>query len=281
MVQVFYNENRYEVVHEEVKMYIAVYVDSFFVFQLFMNLFVLGLVNGMLRQRIGKKKRLTGALIGALMSVVPLLLPINLYIRIGCAFGLSLICMIVFSFRIYNFDSFYRAAEKVVVSTLLLGGMTLVVLRLLKNMRIHNSGLSVVFLASFFSYLLLRKIMNRQDITENLCRVILYGDEKLEVQALIDTGNALTEPFSGKPVSVLDKSIFDNLFHQKPQLYRVIPYHSVGKKQGILEGYLVNRMIVETKGERKEYKEVYVGISEELTAKTGAYKMILNPKIME
>ncbi len=262
-------------------MYIAVYVDSFFVFQFVMNLFVLGLVNGMMKQKTGKRKRTVGALIGAVLSVIPLLLPVNMYVRIGSAFALSLCSMVIFAFRIYNADSLYRAVEKVIVSTLVLGGMTLVALRLVARMGVGNGGLPSVLMSSLLSYILLRRIMNRHSNVENLCKVILFGEETMEVQALIDTGNTLTEPISGKPVSVLDKSVFDSLFHQPPLLYRAIPYHSVGKKHGILQGFLVKRMIVETKEGKREYHEIYVGVSEELTAKTGTYKMILNPGIME
>ncbi len=262
-------------------MYIAVYVDSFFVFQFVMNLFVLGLVNGMMKQKTGKKKRTAGALIGAAFSVIPLLFPVNMYVRIGSAFALSLCSMIFFAFRIYNTDSLYRTVEKVMISTLMLGGMMLVMLRLAAKMGIGKGGLPSVLMSGLISYVLLRRIMNRHGKADNLCKVILFGEETMEVQALIDTGNTLTEPISGKPVSVLDKNAFDSLFHQKPLLYRAIPYHSVGKKHGILQGFLLQRMIVETKEGKKEYHEIYVGVSEELTAKTGTYKMILNPRIME
>lgn len=262
-------------------MYIAIYVDSFFIFQFVMNLFVLGLVNGTMKQKIGKKKRAAGASVGAILSIIPLLLPVNMYVRIGSAFALSLCCMFFLVFRIYNADSLYRTMEKVVVCTLMLGGLMLVILRLISVTGMGKGGLLSVLMSGLISYVVLRKIMSRHSNVENLCKVTLFGEETLEVRALIDTGNSLTEPISGKPVSVLDRSAFDRLFHHKPEVYRAIPYHSVGRKCGILQGFLVKRMIVETKEGRKEYKEVYVGISEELTAKADTYKMILNPRIME
>lgn len=262
-------------------MYVAIYVDSFFMFQFVMNLFVLGLVNGMMKQKNGKMKRIAGAVIGAILSIIPLLLPINMHVRVGSAFALSLCSMIFFAFKIYNADSMYRAMEKVVVCTLMMGGLMLVILRTLSAMGMSKGGLLSVLMSGLISYVLLRIIMNRHSNVENLCKVILFGEETLEVQALIDTGNSLTEPISGKPVSVLDRSVFDSLFHQEPEVYRAIPYHSVGRKCGILQGFLVKRMIVETKEGKKECKEIYVGISEELTAKADTYKMILNPRVME
>lgn len=262
-------------------MYVAVYLDSFLIFQFFMGLFVLSLTNEMMRQRICKRKRIAGALVGSILSVIPLILPVNMYVRIGSIFVFSLGSMIAVVFRIYNMDSFRQVAEKVVICTLLMGGMTLMLLRFVLQGITGGGGMVSVFFATTLSYVILRKIIKRQNTVENLCKVILFGEKALEVQALIDTGNTLTEPISGKPVSVLDKTIFENLFDQKPELYRAIPYHSVGKKSGILQGYLMKRMIVETKEGKKEYEGVYVGISEELTTKAGTYKMILNPRVIE
>lgn len=262
-------------------MYVEVYLDTFLIFQFVMNLLVLGLINEMMRQKVGRKRRVWGALAGAFFSVLPLMIPMNLYMRIASAFVLSLGSMIFITFRIYNADSFYRVAEKVVISTLLLGGMTLVVLRVAMKRVGGATGLVSVLGAGLIAYVLLRVIVKRHYEEDKLCKVILFGEETVEIRALIDTGNTLAEPISGKSVSVLDKGVFESLYHQKPQIYRVIPYHSVGKKRGILQGFLMKKMIVETKDGKREYEEVYVGVCDELLTKSDTYQMILNPGILE
>ena len=67
------------------------------------------------------------------------------------------------------------------------------------------------------------------------CEVVLQGAEgPLRIHALVDSGNTPTEPISGAPVSVLDARIFYRLWPEGLSGFRVIPYHSVGKKSGSL-----------------------------------------------
>ena len=70
-----------------------------------------------------------------------------------------------------------------------------------------------------------------------IVRLCYRGAEgPLRIHALVDSGNTLTEPISGAPVSVLDARIFYRLWPEGLSGFRVIPYHSVGKKSGILKG---------------------------------------------
>lgn len=262
-------------------MYMEMYLDMFMVFQFVMNLLVLGLVNEMMKQKCNRLRRTCGALAGSVLSVIPFFFPVNLYVRVAASFVLSLCSMVGTSVRIYSADSFLLAVKKVIVSTLLLGGLMSVVIRILKKTFMGEEGLITVLLTGGVSYFMLRIIVKHYSEADNYCKVTLFGEETLVVEALIDTGNTLTEPISGKPVSVLDKSVFESLFHQKPQLCRAIPYHSVGRKNGIIMGFLVKRIMVETKEGKKECEEVYVGVSDDFLTETDTYKMILHPSILE
>ena len=85
----------------------------------------------------------------------------------------------------------------------------------------------------------------------------------MRIHALVDSGNTLTEPISGAPVSVLDARIFYRLWPEGLSGFRVIPYHSVGKKSGILKGYPVPQMTLIQQGVEREYRNVYLAVSEE------------------
>lgn len=145
-----------------------------------------------------------------------------------------------------------------------------------------NGILEGVFLGVLVLLLLVGRVraFRKQDAS---CKVVLQTKHaRIRVNALVDTGNSLVEPISGKPVSLLDKNVFDSLFAlESPTSFRAIPYHSVGKENGILQGFLLPKMEVEWEGIHREFQNVYIGVCPELFLQKGPYKMILNPKELE
>lgn len=112
------------------------------------------------------------------------------------------------------------------------------------------------------------------------CEVVLQGAEgPLRIHALVDSGNTLTEPISGAPVSVLDARIFYRLWPEGLSGFRVIPYHSVGKKSGILKGYPVPQMTLIQQGVEREYRNVYLAVSEEIAGEE--IQMLLPPALLQ
>lgn len=114
----------------------------------------------------------------------------------------------------------------------------------------------------------------------DICRVQLCScDNAIEVDALLDTGNSLREPISGKPVSVVEEAVMDKLTGVRvPEKLRMIPYHSVGKSNGVMEGYEIPELII--KGEEEIHcKKVMIGISKNKISANGRYQMILHPDL--
>lgn len=104
--------------------------------------------------------------------------------------------------------------------------------------------------------------------------------------ALIDSGNGLTEPISGKPVCVVEKRLYDGLWGDEESGFRAIPYHSIGKKHGIMQGYLLPGLVLDVDGLRLEFQDVYIAVSREQisAAETGngeTVEMIIHPGLLE
>lgn len=263
-------------------MHFEVYADSFLVLQFVMNCYLLGLVNRMLRQSISRKRILCGALGGAILSLFPFLLPLKLIYCVGLSFFLSVLCMAVVTFHTYGGKSILLLLEKFSVSTMLLGGGLMVLLRILPKRGDSFLRVAGILAAGGVLYGLLVRFFKRGTTAVEVCKVTLFGREEVMVEALLDTGNSLTEPISGKPVAVLDKDTFESIFgEEKPSVFRIIPYHSIGKKSGVLPGYRLDRIKVEIQESTKEYRDVYVGISEEIISRTNTYKMIMHPGMLQ
>ncbi len=277
-----------------VKMYFEVYADSFLLLQFVMNCYVLVLVNNMLRQKVRLRRILWGAFCGTIFSLVPFFFSFKMFVSVLISFFMSVLWLAVFTFQINRKAHFLKVLEKMGISTILLGGGLLVCLRLFPKG--WNKDIKVVDILLLGGLVcgILTALIRKNRKPYNTCRVTLFEESQgvdatgkpskggVSIEALIDTGNSLIEPISGKPAAVLDKAVFEQIYgERKPSVFRVIPYHSVGRKNGVLPGYKLEHIVVETEENTKEYKEVYIGVGEEVLSQGSTYKMILNPRMLE
>ncbi len=110
---------------------------------------------------------------------------------------------------------------------------------------------------------------------------ITENGEHIELKALFDTGNSLTEPMSQKPVSIIEENETIKLWlAAQPERYRVIPFRSIGKEHGILEGTMVDELIIWKKDRQIVHKDVIVALYKGKLSKDGSYQMILNQGLL-
>ena len=112
------------------------------------------------------------------------------------------------------------------------------------------------------------------------CRAeIFWKERKVALTALIDTGNSLTDPFTGEPVSILERTAADELFcGQMPEQMRYIPYRSVGRKEGVLPAVRLEKLCIYERGPRW-IEAPLVGISEDAVSSDGTYRMLIHPDL--
>ena len=264
-------------------MYYEIYADSLFFLQFVLNLYVLEAVNHMYYHGASGKRIVLGAMLGAVAYILPFWLPVKLMYGMLLGFCLSMLGMSWFTFQVAGWRQFSGVLEKMLLTTLLMGSLLIFVLKMLPPGQESCLGVIGILLLGAICYGVVCRLTGKREEEKPLCKVYLQEDSVcLEVNALLDTGNSLTEPISGKPVAVLAESVFQRLYSGKePQGYRVIPYRSVGKQKGILPGYLLGHIIIEYQGVKKECKGVYVAISEALLSQAGDCQMILNPRVLK
>ena len=103
--------------------------------------------------------------------------------------------------------------------------------------------------------------------------VLKMKDREVALTALCDTGNRLVEPMTGKPVCVMEEKIFEMLGNDdKNVLY--IPYHSVDRSHGIMEGFWGEVLTVYG----KSYEKIPIAISPKNISKNREYNIILPPE---
>lgn len=123
------------------------------------------------------------------------------------------------------------------------------------------------------------KTGNKEDIMEVM---LCHRGVSKKVNALFDSGNSLKEPISGKPVHIVDYETADSILkggQETQEKIRIIPYYSLGKKNGLMTAFECEKVIINIKGNNIDIGSAYLGIYRgELCAK-GKYKMILNRSI--
>ncbi|MCM1058341.1 MAG: sigma-E processing peptidase SpoIIGA [Firmicutes bacterium] len=266
------------------------YVDSLFLVNFVMNLYILMLVDRSTFQTAAPLRLLLGAAFGGgcylLLFLLNVSVPLKLFLGAAGALG-----MLPMAFPVRGLRNLLKLMEKMLLFSFCMGGALLFLLRSFPVRGGILTGIFGILGVGGIVFLFLGRFHWASKKENSLCRVTLVRAEKqVTVSALIDSGNSLTEPISGKPVCVVEEEVFRRLWEEDGELFRAVPYHSIGKKKGILKGYLLPELQVELDGMRKVLRGVYVAVSPERisaaetpeTEAPGAevIRMILNPRIL-
>ncbi len=259
-------------------MYYELYVDVLFLVNFMMDYLLLLLVKKMLKCTATRGNILLGAAIGSFLTCVVVILPIPYAILKFVMFHMIVnTFMIRAGLKIKNMREFAKAYIMLYVGGFLLGGV-------LQALQQYVRVGSLFFAIAIGGYHIVSKlwdfIASVQRINHYHCKVDLYlGENRCQITGIIDTGNGLRDPISNQPVSILDKAVARQfLGNVKMSQVRYIPYHSIGKKEGVLLALKIDQMCIHRE-EAYWVKEPLIGVSEEMVSAEGEYQMILNPNL--
>ncbi|MCM1569294.1 MAG: sigma-E processing peptidase SpoIIGA [Roseburia sp.] len=247
-------------------MYYEVYADSLFLINVVMNLYLLILVNHSSFHTASGKRLVLGAVAGACFYLLPFWGGGVLWRKQLLGYFAGTLTMLFLAFPIRSARAFFRILEKLFFYALLMGGILLLLIKSFPGMRSCMDSIFGVMGAGAVVFLLLRQsyLRSLKNAADSICRATLIrGGERMTVDALLDSGNSLIEPVSGKPVCIVEASVWGKLWQEHGEGYRAVPYHSVGKKRGILQGYLLQELQLELGGLVKVFRDVYIAVSEE------------------
>ncbi len=267
-------------------MHYELYIDSLFALNFIMNLYLLLLVDRSTLCVASAGRLTAGAAVGAFCTLLPFLGrgPAVLRLTVGAVAGtLGMLCI---TFSVRSLRMFLKLLERLAVYSFGMGGAILFLIRLIPGFRgILVSIPGMIVMGGLF-FLLLRRFKGGEPCSGNsLCTAVLSRNGKwVRAVALIDSGNSLFEPVSGKPVCVVGRKVFDELWEKEEGGFRAVPYHSIGKKRGILPGYLLPELGLETEGMKYSFTDVYIAVSDEEISGAGSVgaesvNMIINPRL--
>lgn len=260
-------------------MYNEVYIDILFLMNFLMDTLVLLIVRRILGCRATLKRILAGSAVGACMTCLIVALPLGGSVLKFLLFHiLAASSMIVIGLRIMEARSFVEAYIVLYISGFLLGGVFQWLSQYVRYMSIFFAFAVVSYFVviAIWSY-----IVYLRRIEEFQCRVTFYLDgEKYSLKALIDSGNSLMDPDTGKPVCIMERSIIEPLLKKRGlAMLSFVPYNSLGNVNGELPTVQLGRICIHRNTEKWVEKPV-IGICSQKLSSGGEYQMILNPEIL-
>ena len=103
---------------------------------------------------------------------------------------------------------------------------------------------------------------------------ISVKDKAVSAVALVDTGNSLTEPFTGLPVCILQRNKYEQLCSGNEKLY-IIPYKTVSGDKRVMTGICPDSVTVTDISGKQYFPECIVAVTD-IHIKKGM-EAIINP----
>ena len=259
-------------------MYYELYVDVLFLVNFMMDYILLLIVRKMLSCSATHGNVCLGAAVGSLLTCIVVILPIPYaFVKFVLFHMFVNTCMIRVGLKIKTIPSFVKAFIMLYIGAFLLGG---IMEYFRQYVRVGSLFLLLAILGYYMVLGIWKFVSYLQRWNQIHCKVDLYlEDKKYRVRGLIDTGNGLRDPISGQPVSVLEQKTARKLLENKEEkTFRYVPYRTIGKAEGVLPVFRVDRMCVH-KDSDYWIEAPLIGISEEEISAEGEYEMILNPNL--
>ena len=265
-------------------MKIEIYLDSLFFMNLVINLWIMQLVKYKFSLEV-KEIRLWGAAaIGAGIYILLFFVPGNslLLQLIGGLISVPLMIRIILPRRKRRF--FGRMLGAGLAYSFIIAG----VLRAIFNKWELLTGQEITLFAVLMGVYLCTKAgawlvrKSKQAGKKSIYQVtITSAGTQTRLNALLDTGNSLIEPFSKRPVCLIEEELLARITLENTLFLRAIPFRSVGCEQGILYGVEIPSLRIISEENCYVVKNVIcAGVGHKLSTK-GAYQMLLHPALLE
>lgn len=254
----------------------CVYVDILIILNTIVNYFILLAVDKILRIHSKRWRVLLGGAVGGVSSL--LLFIENLGIIMTLLKIATAIIMTAITFGVKPAKRLVKSIFLLFAITFLFGGVMFAIYMFFdKDVLIYSNGivyfdidLTFLIICTVISYVvitIISKITDKKAPKSKEYYVTVENAGKtISCTALMDTGNNLREPFSGFPVIMLDKELFNRLFVEDK--IRLIPVSTING-ESVIKAFRPQKLIIKNFSTDK----VYIG---ESASQLNEYKMILN-----
>lgn len=259
----------------------VIYLDSYFFMNFLMDMLLLYITGKLGGMYIRLRRLSLGAALGGIYSCFTLVVPMQNRITLFLTAPVMGIIMVKTAYSGIHKKQFGKVI-------FLFYGVACLCNGIMHTAARYSSNKAVIFCLSAAAMLCVVKevhtLFQKRILADKKYTVTLnYCGRKVVVTALIDTGNSLTEPITQRPVHIIDMRVWEKLTKElsEPEGIWAIPYHSVGKSHGILEGRTVDYMVIKGEKRETEIQKPMIAIYPGQLSGRQEYQMLLHPAAME
>lgn len=296
-----------------------IYIDVLVLENIVMNYLILVMTAKFSKSKTSNLRLFLGALVGASYVVIMLVLPgMKVYYTAFAKIVLS-VAIIAVAFSPEKVKDFLKTLAIFYVSTFIFAGAAFAFMYFNQNGGFIRNGIVYVFWQSKWTLLFLSivmvgiiarifwEIIQQKFIKQKqlIQLKIAFENKVTDLSALVDTGNSLHDPLTNMPVVIVEfdaiKKILPmdikNIFEESKEddlasitgiisnskwfsRFRLIPYTSLGKENGMLIGFKPDYIEIEGDEEKKDIKDVIIGIYNRALSKNDNYKALLSPELI-
>ena len=296
----------------------TIYLDVVLIENLIMNYIILFATGYILKIKLNHIRLIISALLGGIYSILAYMEVLEIYTNFFMKILLSVV-MVYLAYNAKNIKLLLKQITIFYLTSFVFGGCSFALLYfvkpqdiLMKNgtyigtypLKIALLGGIVGFTITVIAFKTVKYRLSKNDM---FCEIkIFFGQKSINAKAMIDTGNLLKDPITRMPVIVIEKDILyeiipykilDNLekiiggeisneIYEEEVIkyiskFRVIPFTSLGKENGMLLGLKVKKVIVEMDFNEEEIKDVIIGIYNKKLSKKNKYNALIGLDIIE
>lgn len=296
----------------------TIYLDVVFLENIIMNYIIIFATGVSIKGEIKHWRILVASSIGAIYTIIMYLNIIPIYSNFFMKFVLSFVIVYI-SFLPKTWKKLLKDLLIFYLVSFVFGGCVFALmyfispqLALIKNgvfvgaypIKVALIGGLVSFIIIQVSFKVVKTRLSKKDMIYDI--EIIIDRKSVKVKALLDTGNLLKDPITGIPVvviehkslySVIPAEVLNNInkviggdtnelieneeFSKIISRFRIIPFSSLGKQNGLLLGIKADCIDIILDEKVQSINNVIVGIYDKSFTKNGMYSAIFGLDILE
>lgn len=296
----------------------TIYLDVVLIENLCMNYIILFATGYLLKIKMNHIRLILSAILGGIYSILAYMEILEIYSNFALKIILSIV-MVYLAYHAKNIKQLAKQLIFFYLTSFVFGGCAFALLYfikpqeiLIKNgtyigtypLKITILGGIVGFTITVIAFHFVKKKITKKNM---YCNITIYFEEKnVTATALLDTGNMLKDPITSMPVIVVEKEILKNILPEiilnnlnkiiggdvPKEIYedenleyitkfRVIPFSSIGKTNGMLLGFKANKVEIKDEESIETRNNVIVGIYENKLSKKNQYSALIGLDLLE
>ena len=296
----------------------TIYLDVVLIENLCMNYIILFATGYLLKKKMNHIRLILSALLGGIYSILAYMEILEIYSNTILKIILSIV-MVYIAYHAKNIKTLAKELLFFYLTSFVFGGCAFALLYFIKpqEILIRNGTyvgtypLKVAILGGIVGFTITAIAFHYAKIRftkkDMYCNITIYfGEKNISTIALLDTGNLLKDPITSMPVIIVEKDILknilpDNIINNLNKIiggdvpkevyedesleyitkFRVIPFSSIGKENGMLLGFKANKVTVDQEENTEIIENVIVGIYENKLSRKNQYSALIGLDLLE